>query len=87
MENVWVKTFNSETVDKPFEVKFLKNWSYQEIFIEHILSAGRGLGLISQKWWMKQKGWAEQKEQENLPASKGMDHFYESAKALYLMPS
>lgn len=37
-ENVWVKTFNLETVDKPFEVKFLKNWSYQEIFIEHILS-------------------------------------------------
>lgn len=22
MENVWVKMFNSETVDKPFEVKF-----------------------------------------------------------------
>ena len=60
MENVWVKTFNSETVDKPSEVKFFKNWSYQEIFkkkfIEHILSAGRGLDLISQKWWMKQKG-------------------------------
>lgn len=32
MENVWVKTFNSETVDKPSEVKFFKNWSYQEIF-------------------------------------------------------
>ena len=53
-----------------------KNWSYQEIFIEHMLSAGRGLDLISQIWWMKQKGQAEQK------ASKGMDHFYESAKAL-----
>ena len=25
MENLWVKTFNSETVDKSFEVKFLKN--------------------------------------------------------------
>ena len=33
-----------------------KNWSYQEIFIEHMLSAGRGLDLISQIWWMKQKG-------------------------------
>lgn len=29
MENVWVKTFNSETVDKLFEVKFFKNLSYQ----------------------------------------------------------